>query len=171
MRSDWVAKGEVVHILASLSPENRLACEISLATGLRINDVLALTPQKVRKQRFTIREEKTGKTRFIRLPKDLVDRALMCSGQHYIFEGRLNGRTHRTRQAVFKDLKKAKANFGIKENLSVHSLRKAYAVEEYLRSGGNLKKVQKLLNHDSEAVTMLYALANILNNRKKFKKR
>ena len=62
MRSDWVAKGEVVHILASLSPENRLACEISLATGLRINDVLALTPQKVRKQRFTIREEKTGKT-------------------------------------------------------------------------------------------------------------
>ena len=107
----------------------------------------------------------------IRLPKDLVDRALMCSGQHYVFEGRLNGRTHRTRQAVFKDLKKAKANFGIKENLSVHSLRKAYAVEEYLRSGGNLKKVQKLLNHDSEAVTMLYALANVLQNRKNFIKR
>lgn len=171
MRSEWVAKGEVLHILASLTPENRLACEISLATGLRINDVLALTPQKVRKQRFTLREEKTGKTRLVRLPKELLDRALACSGQHYIFEGRLNGRTHRTRQAVFKDLKKAKANFGIKENLSPHSLRKAYAVEEYARSGGNLRKVQKLLNHDSEAVTMLYALANVLNNRKNFKKR
>ena len=170
MRSDWVAKGEILHILASLQPENRLACEISLATGLRINDVLALTPQKVRKQRFTIREEKTGKTRLIRLPKELVDRALACSGQHYIFEGRLNGRTHRTRQAIFKDIKKAKANFGIKENLSVHSLRKAYAVDEYMKSGGNLKKVQKLLNHDSEAVTILYAMANVISKRKHFKK-
>jgi integrase len=170
LRSEWKPKGEIVHILASLSPENRLACEISLATGLRINDVLALTPEKVRKQRFTIREEKTGKTRFIRLSKDLVTRCLACSGQHYIFEGRLNGRKPRTRQAVFKDLKKACANFSIKENITPHSMRKIYAVEEFARSGNNLKKVQKLLNHDSEAVTMLYAMANILTKRKNFKK-
>jgi integrase len=161
----------MLHILASLSPENRLACEISLATGLRINDVLALTPQKVRKQRFTIREEKTGKTRLIRLPKELVNRALACSGQHYVFEGRLNGRTHRTRQAVFKDLKKSAKNFGVKENLTPHSLRKVFAVDEFVRSGGNLKRVQKLLNHDSEAVTMLYALANQVGKRKRFEMR
>jgi len=53
MRSEWAPKGELEHILAGLSPENRLACEISLSTGLRINDVLALTPAKVKKQRFT----------------------------------------------------------------------------------------------------------------------
>lgn len=170
MRSEWVPKGEILHILSALQPENRLACEISLATGLRINDVLALTPKKVAKQRFTVREEKTGKTKTIRLPKDLLDRALLCSGQHYIFEGRLNGRIHRTRQAVFKDLKKACSNFGIKNNVSPHSLRKIYAVEEYMRTGGNLKKVQKLLNHESEAVTMLYAMANVLNRRKYFEK-
>lgn len=171
MRSEWIPRGEMVHILASLCPENRLACEISLATGLRINDVLALTPQKVRKQRFTLREEKTGKTRLIRLPKELVDRALACSGQHYIFEGRLDGRKHRTRQAVFKDLKRACKAFGVKEHLSPHSLRKVFAVEEFTRSGGNLKKVQKLLNHDSEAVTMLYAMANQVGKRKRFEKR
>lgn len=170
MRSQWYPRGEIIHILASLSPENRLACEISLATGLRINDVLALKPSQVRKQRFTLREEKTGKTRFIRLPKELVNRALACSGQHYIFEGRLNGRQHRTRQAVFKDLKKACRNFGIKENLTPHSLRKIYAVNEYQANGGNLKKVQKLLNHDSEAVTMLYAMANVLDRKKHFER-
>lgn len=170
MRTDYAPKGELLHILASLTAENRLACEISLATGLRINDVLALKTEKVKKQRFTIREEKTGKTRTIRLPSDLYKRALNCCGQHYVFEGRLNGRTHRTRQAVFKDLKKASRNFSLKINLAPHSLRKVYAVEEYLKSG-SLKKVQKLLNHDNEAVTLLYAMADELTKRKNFKKK
>lgn len=171
MRSDWIPKGEMVHILASLQPENRLACEVSLATGLRINDVLAMTPSKVRKQRFTVREEKTGKTKTIRLPKELLNRCLACAGQHYVFEGRIDGRKHRTRQAVFKDLKKSAKLFGLKENITPHSMRKAYAVDEYEKSGCNLKKVQKLLNHDSEAVTMLYAMANIVGKKKRFEMR
>lgn len=170
MRTEWIPKGEMVHILASLYPENRLACEVSLATGLRINDVLALTPQKVRKQRFTIREEKTGKTRLVRLPSELVKRCLACSGQHYIFEGRLDGRKHRTRQAVFKDLKRASANFNVKKNVAPHSLRKIYAVDEFEKSGCNIKRVQKLLNHESEAVTLLYAMANCIGKRKHFER-
>ena len=167
MRSEWLPKGEIVHLLAALKPENRLACEISLFTGLRINDVLSLTPEKVRKQRFTIKEEKTGKTRAVRLPNELYERAMACSGQHYVFEHRLNGRKHRTRQAVYKDLKRVASAFGIKEQISPHSLRKVYAVEEFA-SCGDLKRVQKLLNHSSEAVTLLYAMANLVNGRKKF---
>lgn len=169
MRTEWIPKGEMEHILSALYPHNRLACEISLATGLRINDVLALTPEKVKKQRFTIREEKTGKTRFIRLPSELVKRCLMGAGQHYVFEGRLNGRTHRTRQAVYKDLKRVSEAFNVKKNIAPHSLRKIYAVEEYEKSG-NLKKVQKLLNHSSEAVTILYAMANVIRARKNFER-
>lgn len=167
MRSEWIPKGEFEHILAALTPENRLACEVSLATGLRIGDVLALTPERVRKQRFTIREQKTGKTRTIRLPKELVDRCLLCAGQHYVFEHRLNGRQHRTRQAVFKDLKRVADLYGCKKNVTPHSARKVYAVEEFQQSGGNLQRVQRLLNHSSEAVTMLYATANLMKKRKK----
>ena len=168
MRSEWRPKGEIVHILAALKPENRLACEISLFTGLRINDVLSLKTEQVRKQRFTMREQKTGKTRSIRLPKELFERAMACSGQFYVFEHRLNGRKHRTRQAVYKDLKRAAALFGVKEQISPHSLRKVFAVEEYLDCG-DLVRVQKLLNHTSEAVTMLYAMANVVKRRKNFK--
>ena len=47
MRSEWIPKGEIEHILAALMPENRLACEISLFTGLRINDVLSLKTAQV----------------------------------------------------------------------------------------------------------------------------
>ena len=48
MRSSWMPKGEMEHVLAALHPENRLACEISLLTGMRINDVLALTPKRLK---------------------------------------------------------------------------------------------------------------------------
>lgn len=167
MRSEYAPKGEVLHILAALQPLNRLACEISLFTGLRINDVLALKTSQVQKGRFTVREEKTGKTRSVYLPKELQARALACSGQHFVFEGRLNGKKHRTRQAVFKDLRRAADLFRLKSHISPHSLRKIYAVEEYSKYG-SLKKVQKLLNHSDEAVTMLYALADRLGKRRNF---
>lgn len=167
MRSEYAPKGEIIHILASLQPLNRLACEISLFTGLRINDVLALKTSQVQKGRFTVREEKTGKTRLVYLPKELQARALACSGQHFVFEGRLNGKKHRTRQAVFKDLRRSADLFRLKSHISPHSMRKIYAVEEY-KKYGNLKKVQKLLNHNDEAVTMLYALADRLGKRRNF---
>ena len=168
MKSEWKAKGEVEHILAALMPENRLACEISLATGLRIGDVLALKTGLLKKKRFTIREEKTGKTRRVYLPESLRRRALDCAGQHYVFEGRLDGKVHRTRQAVYKDLRRAAEAFKCREHISPHSLRKVYAVEEFKRSG-DLQRLRELLNHDSEAVTVLYAMADILSTRKSFK--
>lgn len=166
MRSEWIPKGEMVHILAALSPQNRLACEISLATGLRINDVLSLKPDQAKAGRFTIREQKTGKTRRVRLPVDLQTRAMLLMGQHWVFEGRCNGKQHRTRQAVYKDLRRAAALFNCKKHVSPHSLRKVYAVDEFERTG-SLERVRKLLNHDSEAVTVLYALANIVGRRKR----
>lgn len=165
MRSEWVPKGEVEHILAALMPENRLACEVSLATGLRINDVLSLKSEKLKSQRFTIREEKTGKTRNVFLPVDLWRRCLSCSGQVYVFEGRLSGNVHRTRQAVFKDLKRAAGLFRINKNVCPHSMRKIFAVCEFEKYG-DLKRVQKLLNHSDEAVTYIYAMANIVGNRR-----
>lgn len=170
MRSEWIPRGDFEHILAALTPENRLACEISLATGLRINDVLALTPERVRKQRFTLCDEKTGKPHTVRIPNELLARCLACSGQHYVFEHRLDGRKHRTRQAIWKDLKRTAALFGVKKNVTPHTARKEFAVEEYARSGGNLKRVQRLLCHSSEAVTMLYAMANIVNKKRGFKR-
>ena len=167
MRSEYMPRGEIVHILAALQPKNRLACEISLFTGLRINDVLALKTEQAQKGRFTVREEKTGKTRAVRLPADLQRRALNCAGQHFVFEGRLNGRKHRTRQAVFKDLRRVARMFGVREHISPHSLRKVFAVDEY-KKYGDLARVKKLLNHNEEAVTMLYAMADRICKRKNF---
>lgn len=159
MRSQWVPDATMEHILAALTPENRLACEVSLATGLRIGDVLSLKPDQVRRQRFTIKEQKTGKPRRVYLPLSIVEALLRQAGRFWVFEGRTDPKKHRTRQAVFKDLRRAAVLFRCRPNVSPHSLRKMYAVNYYHKSG-SLAKVQKLLNHSSEAVTVLYAMAD-----------
>lgn len=165
MRAEWVAPKEIEFILRALTPENALACKVSLITGLRINDVLSISTAKWKKQRFTVREQKTGKTKRVRLPNNIYNAGLEIAGHHYVFENRLNGRNHRTRQAVYKDIKRASTLLRIRENITPHSMRKVYAVDYYEKSG-SIKAVKELLNHSTESVTMLYALADVLTRRR-----
>lgn len=154
------------HILAALTYENRLAITVSLITGLRIGDVLNLRSRDLLRDRFTITEEKTLKRRTIRLPDKLRDELQSIAGKIYVFENRLTARKHRTRQAVYKDIKRAAKAFRIKSNISCHTARKVYAVTEY-KKDFSVARVKKLLNHSSEAVTMIYAIADELTERKK----
>lgn len=173
VRSDYYFKHELVHILAVLMPENRLACEVSLATGLRIGDVLRLRTIQL-KNRFSVIEEKTGKRKSIYLNDSLLNRLLSIAGKIYVFEGRTDCRKHRTRQAVYKDIRRVRDLMRLKVNLSPHTMRKTYAVEMYHKYKTS-KKVMELLNHSSEAVTMLYLLSEaqtekLLNAGKRAKK-
>lgn len=154
------------HILAALTYENRLAITVSLLTGLRIGDVLNLRSRDLIRDRFTITEEKTLKRRTIRLPDKLRDELQSIAGKIFVFENRLTARKHRTRQAVYKDIKRAARAFRIKSNLTCHTARKIYAVSEY-KKDFSVARVKKLLNHSSEAVTMIYAIADELTERKK----
>lgn len=169
MRTEYIHKQEMQHILAALTPQNRLCLEISMSTGLRVGDVLELRTEALRAsqdRRLYIRESKTGKRRRVTLPVELYERALAMAGRIYVFDHRLDYRKHRTRQAVFKDLKRAAGLFRISANVAPHSARKIYAVEAYHKSG-DLQKVQRLLNHSSEAVTVLYAMADTLVKRRR----
>lgn len=166
IKADYIFKENFEHILAALTPENRLALEVSLSTGLRVGDVLALRTSMLEKERFTIKEEKTGKTRRIRLPRELRDELFSIAGRYYVFEGRLSPKKHRTRQAVYKDLKRASQLLRVKNSqISPHTARKIYAVES-LGKYGSLSKVKELLNHSSEAVTAIYAMADVMTARR-----
>lgn len=153
------------HILAALTYENRLAITVSLLTGLRIGDVLNMRSRDLLKDRFTITEEKTLKRRTIRIPNKLRDELQAIAGKIYVFQNRLSARKHRTRQAVYKDIKRAAKAFRVKGNISCHTARKIYAVSEY-KKDFSVARVKKLLNHSSEAVTMIYAIADELTERK-----
>lgn len=165
MRSDFIEKDELGHILFALTPVNRLVCKVALETGLRIGDILSLKTADIKKTTFTITEQKTGKKKKIRLRDGLRKELLRQSGSFYVFPHRTDERKHRTRQAVFSDIKRSARLFRVKQNISPHSLRKAYSVDLY-RKTGDINKVVEALNHDNELTTMIYALADILTKKR-----
>lgn len=168
-RSAYVEPSALGLVLAALQPANRLVFEVMLATGLRVGDVLRLTTAQIERQRFTVREQKTGKTRRVWIPAKLQLQILQQAGRLYAFEGRNDWRKHRTRQAVWRDCNRCARFFQRggsvpKGTVSPHSARKIYAVDEYHRTG-DLEAVRQKLNHDPghAVTTLLYALSDKLD--------
>ena len=160
MRSEWMIHSQVEHVLAALTPANRLVMRVCLHTGLRLSDVLELKTAALGPSMW-VTEKKTGKRKQVGLPKPLLYAVKEQAGKEWAFPGRLDQSKHRTRQAVWADVKRAAKAFRMPQNVCPHSARKVYAVE--LRDKyGSMKRVQRALNHSSESVTMIYAMADKL---------
>lgn len=158
MKTEYLLQREVDLILAALTPENRLVMRTALTTGLRIGDVLELKPEQL-KPHFWVTEQKTGKRRQVGLPEPLLSDLKKNAGKYWVFPGR-DPKKHRTRQAVWKDVKRAARAFRLKQNVAPHSARKVYAVD-LLKKYGDIDRVKRALNHSSETVTMIYAMADM----------
>lgn len=157
MRTEYLLEKEVDQVLSVLTETNRLVMRVCLHTGLRVGDVLALTPDRL-KPHFWVTEQKTGKPRQVGLPEPLLSDLRKHAGEHWVFPGQ-NPRNHHTRQAVWKDVKRAAEAFRLKQNIGPHSARKVYAVE-LLRKYGDIERVRRALNHSSDSVTLIYAMAD-----------
>ena len=133
MTTEYLLHREVEHVLAALTPVNRVIMRVCMHTGLRIGDMLAIKTAQLA-PRFWITEQKTGKRRMVGLP---------------------------ARQAVWKDVKRAARAFRLPQNVAPHSARKVYAVD-LLAKYGDIERVQRALNHSSQSVTLIYAMADRL---------
>lgn len=160
MRTGVALGRELDLVLRLLTPDNRLVARVMLSTGLRVGDVLGLRPDQI-KPSVTITEGKTGKRRRVRMPQRLCDDVLARAGRVWAFPSPRDATRHRTRQAVWADLKRAQRACRLSANLGTHSMRKAYAVRLMARYH-DLARVQADLQHDRPEVTMLYALADKL---------
>ncbi len=163
MRSAYVKPDAMAAVLAMLTPENRLICEVMLKTGLRVGDVVRLRCEDV-KERMTVKESKTGKGKRVYLGADLARRLRCGRSAGWCFPNARDEAKHRTRQAVWKDIKRAAKLLRYKENVTPHTCRKVYAVEYYDCHG--LDATRRALNHDRAEVTMLYALADVITSDK-----
>lgn len=143
--------------------DNVLALRVSLTTGLRIGDVVALSKWDLSSGGVSYVAEKTKKAGFCPLPADLyaVLKRRSRNGVGWCFPSATREGKHRTRQAVWADMKKAARLCGLKVHASPHSARKSYGVAVY-RDGG-LDAVRDALQHDSVATSMLYAYADRMN--------
>lgn len=168
MKTEYLLEKEVDQVLSALTPQNRLIMRTALTTGLRISDVLELTPDKLKKNAW-VTEKKTGKRRQIGLPEPLLSDLRKQTGKLWVFPGARPGK-HKTRQAVWKDVKRAAKAFRLEVNVGPHSARKVYAVE-LLKRYGDIERVQRALNHESVTVTLIYAMADKLLEAKNRRRR
>lgn len=168
MRTEYLLEREVERVLAALMPSNRLVMRVILHTGLRIGDVLRLRPADLSPHMW-ITEEKTGKRRMVGLPASLLSDLLDSSGEHWVFPSPKDPEKHRTRQAVWTDVKRAARLFRLPQNVGTHSARKVYAVQ-LLRKYGDIERVRKNLKHRYESTTLIYAAADMLLSQR-YKKR
>ena len=131
-----------------------LALTLQANLGLRIGDVLSLTPNNFRMGKLIITEDKTDKMQnrevnpqIIELVKDYaIEEGIKPNDKLF---NRLGVR------AVQKQLKIITNYLGL-ENISTHSFRKMYAVNVYEQNNNNIELVKELLNHTSIATTQRY---------------
>ena len=151
-------------------PENALVIRIAFHTGLRISDVLSLKRTAL-KPSFSIVEAKTGKKCKVTLGKKIFSEIQRFCVENptksvFIFPNKRNPEKHRTRQTVWADVKRAGKALRMSGTVSPHSFRKSFAVY-LMRKGVPLGEIQKRLNHENEATTIIYALADALRKTKK----
>ncbi len=168
IKTEYLYNQEIERVVSALMPQNRLIVRMMLHTGMRLSDVLKLRADQLQPSGWYT-EGKTGKRRRYGIPEPLLSQIKVQAGAEWAFPGRKHG-THKTRQAVWHDIKRAAKAFRLPQNVGAHSMRKVYAVE-LMRKYGDIEAVQRNLNHSSPSVTMIYAIADTLLERRQKERR
>lgn len=160
LKSEYIDETTWSVILMTLPEKTKLALVVALQTGMRISDVLELQPQNLDGCALEYTAKKTGKRRRVEImPETARQLSTLCGGQ-WIFASRKNPTKHIARQTIWHALKKAAKMLGVRQNVTPHSARKTYAVEEFAAHG--LEAAQNELQHDRISTTLIYAFANKL---------
>ena len=140
---------------------NWFLCLMGFNTAFRAEDLLQLRVLDLEKGYMHIKENKTGKMQNFRINKflhedfkDYVNRNELTS-YDYLFFGQKNRNFPITRQQADRILKKAAQEVRLKQEFSLHSMRKTFGYH-YIKNGGNLLTLMKMYNHDETSTTEIY---------------
>jgi site-specific recombinase XerD len=183
-RPELVAKMQPVHLPRKLpvilSPEevkrliaaagnlkHQTALALAYATGLRVNEVVALKVGDIDSERMTLRVEqgKGQKDRYAMLSPVLLERlrvwwrvaraqGKMLDGG-WLFSGQ-NPVRHLSARQLNRAIHAAADEAGIEKRISMHSLRHAFATH-LLEQKVDIRLIQVLLGHKKLETTALYA--------------
>lgn len=123
---------------------HKLAFKLGFLCGLRVSEIVKLTPADVDRGRgeLFIRNAKGGRDRYVPIPPPLTRNL-----RHLPI-----GCGVRALEIAFK---KAVARAKVNKDVHFHSLRHS-AATYYLQKGMDIKKVQRLLGHSSLSITSIY---------------
>lgn len=144
---------------------DRTMLEVLYATGLRVSELVGLTPQQASLVQGVVRVTgKGGKERLVPLGEEALYwlRDYLRGPRQDLLNGRLCDflfPTRRsdciTRQAFWQLTKRYALEAGISKHLSPHTLRHAFATH-LLNHGADLRVVQMLLGHSDLSTTQIY---------------
>ncbi|MDR1136390.1 MAG: tyrosine-type recombinase/integrase [Clostridiales Family XIII bacterium] len=147
---------------------NHLLIVMGVHTALRISDLLRLTWDDVYDfehnyfhESIAITEQKTGKTKLIKLNKTILSAMQLCrsavkSGEHLI-KSRKGGAISRIQ--AYRIIRAAAEALGFRSRVSCHSLRKTFGYHAW-KSGISPAVIMEIYNHSNFAVTRRYLGVN-----------
>lgn len=158
MRSRAIKAEVSKKIRKNLREEYRIIYDFMCNTGLRIGDAVCVKYGDIDRDGYLhYKAHKTGKIGKIKINDDILQRLGIknCAAEQYIFPSPVIPGEHITRQAVWKNIKRACKRSGVDgDGISPHSCRKVFAVDTYDREG--LGATMAKLQHDSPSTTFLY---------------
>lgn len=141
--------------IRTFRPNEQLAMTFLLQAnlGLRISDVLKLTPSALKNDKLEIIEKKTGKLQYRDINKNLKGIIYEYALEHNIKPDECIIKLKR--RGVHKQLSII-TNYLKLMNISSHSFRKLYSMTVYNATDGDIELLKELLNHSSIATTQKY---------------
>lgn len=140
--------------------KHRAMLMLAYGLGLRLGEVLALTPQDIDSKRMTlyVRGGKGRKDRDLPLSGSLLallrEQSRQFQPTTYLFEGQRAGAAYSERSLQLV-VKQAAARAGIQRPVSLHMLRHSYATH-LMEAGTDRHVIQNLLGHSSIKATAIY---------------
>lgn len=146
-------------LLANSGRQCVVLVRLGFETGLRISDLLKLKYGQFKGQKtaFRIKEQKTGKFKTIRVSENMRQQIqdlkylVNKSDKDFIFSVREGKPMSRT--TAYRHLKRAGLHCGL-DRVSPHSLRKTYAMNKFIESGGDIEFVREAMNHKYSSTTV-----------------
>jgi len=163
---DVLSKKEISALLrASTNIKHKTIIALIYSCGLRRSETINIKISDIDSERMLIkiRGAKGKKDRYVQLSPNLL--ALLRSYHQaekpltWIFEGR-HGKQY-SEMSIYKVVKNAAKNAGIKKRVYPHILRHSFATH-HLEQGTDLRYIQEWLGHDSSKTTEIYT--HVSNN-------
>lgn len=131
---------------------------LGLNSGLRVSDIIGLNVSDVtNKTHISIIEKKTSKQKNFyindKLKRVLEDFTRGRVLEEPLFIGKQGRRLDRSQ--VYRFIKKACDDNGIKTHVSTHTMRKSFGYHHYQKFKDSII-LQKIFNHSSQRITLMY---------------
>lgn len=131
----------------------KLALTLEANLGLRISDIIRLTPNSIKGNKLSIIERKTNKLQWRAINPTI---ALLIKGYSYENNIKPNQRLIDISEKAIQKQLRIICKYLQLENIGTHSFRKLYATMQYENNNNDIYLVKELLNHSYISTTQRY---------------